>query len=132
MVRQFRLFAAILLAGVCFTQLARAQDGDQPSPRPLPSLSERLQQFRQDLWGDNGQQANNQQSNTQENRFSADRKVSGQPRTIKGPPRPTVAAPDQPSNQTPTSAATQVMSPYSGAVSTPRSNLKARDVLKAV
>ncbi len=55
MFRQITLFAAAAVTGTLLVGQAVAQDGDSQSKR-APSLSERLQQFREDLFGDSPQQ----------------------------------------------------------------------------
>jgi uncharacterized repeat protein (TIGR01451 family) len=131
MVGRIALLAAVALGISYFIAPAFAQDSGTPQSRGLPSLSERLEQFRQDLLGDPPAQQSQprpqqsqprpQQSQPRLRRngptddsFSADRKVLGAGRSVQENPSPTSAASDAAASVVPTApplAAPAVTSP---------------------
>jgi uncharacterized repeat protein (TIGR01451 family) len=77
MIGRIACFAVVVLVGVGFASSASAQDEDVPIRRS-PSLSERLQRFRQDLLGEPRNVSQPPRRSSSDDQFGAGRKIAGQ------------------------------------------------------
>src|SRR5580704_5164914 len=93
MVRRIVLLVAFALGVSHFIAPAYGQDGGPPQYRGLPSLSERLEQFRVDLLGESPSQTQSRlrRGSPPDEIFSADRKALGGGRPAKENPSPKLA-----------------------------------------
>ena len=105
MLGRFAFFAVVALVGAHLAGSARAQDSDPVQPRRVPTLSDRLQQLRQDLLGDpNGQRRAPPDNSTSPDRRAVGRSVTGSPKLATPqadalspptPPNPPIAVSQQ-------------------------------------